>query len=220
MVIAIDGPAGSGKSTVARELARRLGFLYVDTGAMYRAVALLALRRGVPLQDAAQLAEIAQTANLHFMASAGENRLFAGDQDVTESIRTPEISQASSIVSTVDGVRRALVAIQQRLGREGNLMMEGRDIGTVVFPNAEVKVFLDASPEERARRRFEEKPGGPPLDAVIAQIRERDARDTRREHSPLLRAADAVVLDTTGMTIAQVVAAIERLALTAKGCSE
>ena len=216
MVIAIDGPAGSGKSTVAQEVARRLGFVYVDTGAMYRAVALLALRHGVSLKDAAALTTLAEEADLHF---SSENRLFAGDQDVTESIRTPEISQASSIVSAVPGVRHALVAIQQRLGREGNLVMEGRDIGTVVFPNAEVKVFLDASPEERARRRFEERPDGPPLDQVVAQIRERDARDTRREHSPLLRAADAVVLDTTGMTIAQVVESIERLALTARAAA-
>jgi len=216
MVIAIDGPAGSGKSTVAGEVARRLGFIYVDTGAMYRAVALLALRQGLSLQDAAALTTTAETANLHF---GPENRLFAGDQDVTESIRTPEISQASSIVSAVEGVRRALVAIQQRFGREGDLVMEGRDIGTVVFPNAEVKVFLDASPEERARRRFEEKPDGPPLDTVIAQIRERDARDTRREHSPLLRAADAVVLDTTGLAIEEVVETIERMALTAKAAA-
>jgi cytidylate kinase len=221
VVIAIDGPAGSGKSTVARELARRLGYIYVDTGAMYRAVALLALRRGVSWRDAAALAQIAQTANLRFVPGvvpcAEQNRLFAGEQDVTESIRTSEISQAASIVSTVEGVRHAMVAIQQGLGREGNLVIEGRDIGTVVFPNAEVKVFLNASPAERARRRFQEKPDGPPLDVVIAQIRERDARDSSREHSPLLRAPDAVVLDTTGMTIAQAVEAIERLALTAKG---
>jgi cytidylate kinase len=220
VVIAIDGPAGSGKSTVAREVARRLGFTYIDTGAMYRAVAWLALRNGVSLQDsgqdAAALTKIAKEANLHF---ASENRLFAGGEDVTESIRTPEISQASSIVSTVDGVRRALVAIQQRFGREGDLVMEGRDIGTVVFPNADLKIFLDASPEERARRRFEEKPDGPPLDAVIAQIRERDLRDTRREHSPLLRAADAVTLDTTGLSIAQVVARIEQMALTARAAA-
>jgi cytidylate kinase len=216
VVIAIDGPAGSGKSSVAREVAHRLGFVYVDTGAMYRGVALLALRGGVSLSDSAALTKIAETAHLYFGA---ENRLFAGDQDVSEKIRTPEISQASSIVSTVEGVRRALVAIQQRLGREGDLVMEGRDIGTVVFPDAEVKIFLDASPEERARRRFEETPGGPPLDVVIAQIRERDARDTRREHSPLLRAPDAAVLDTTGMTIPQVVETIERLALTAKAAA-
>jgi cytidylate kinase len=216
VVIAIDGPAGSGKSTVAREVARRLGFTYIDTGAMYRAVALLALRNGVSLQDAAALTKIAEEANLHF---ASKNRLFAGGEDLSESIRTPEISQASSMVSTVEGVRRALVAIQQRFGREGDLVMEGRDIGTVVFPGAEVKVFLDASPEERARRRFEEKPDGPPLAAVIAQIRERDLRDTRREHSPLLRAADAVTLDTTGLTIAEVVEKIEQMALTARAAA-
>jgi cytidylate kinase len=219
VVVAIDGPAGSGKSTVARELASRLGFVYVDTGAMYRAVALLSLRRGVSLDDAAAVEEVATTANLHFVPDSGQNRLFAGDLDVTESIRTPEISQASSIVSAVPGVRRAMVAIQQRLGREGSLVMEGRDIGTVVFPKAEVKVFLDASPEERARRRFEERLGGPPLTDVIKQIRERDLRDTSREHSPLLPANDAVMLDTTGLTIAQVVEAIERMALTALGRS-
>jgi cytidylate kinase len=212
VVIAIDGPAGSGKSTVARELARRLGFTYVDTGAMYRAVALLALRYGISLRDTGALTEIARKADLRFVADAERNRLFAGEQEVTEAIRTPEISRASSIVSAVEGVRRALVAIQQRFAQQGDLVMEGRDIGTVVFPDAEVKVFLDASPDERARRRFEEKPDGPPLDTVTEQIRERDARDSQREHSPLQRAADAVVLDTTGMTIAQVVETIIQLA--------
>jgi len=219
VVIAIDGPAGSGKSTVAREVARRLGFIYVDTGAMYRAVALLALRYGISLRDTGALTEIARKADLRFVPDTERNRLFAGEQEVTEAIRTPEVSRASSIVSTVEGVRRALVAIQQRFAQQGDLVMEGRDIGTVVFPDAEVKVFLDASPDERARRRFEEKPDGPPLDTVTAQIRERDARDTQREHSPLQRAADAVVLDTTGMTIAQVVESIERLALTAKAAA-
>jgi cytidylate kinase len=186
-----------------------MGFMYVDTGAMYRAVALLALRQAASLQDAAALTRIAENADLRFSA---ENRLFLGSEDVSEKIRTPEISQASSIVSAAPGVRHALVAIQQRFARDGDLVMEGRDIGTVVFPDAGVKVFLDASPEERALRRFAEQPDGPRLDQVIAQIRERDLRDTLREHSPLVRAAGAVVLDTTRMTIPEVVETIIQLA--------
>ena len=208
MVIAIDGPAGSGKSTVARRLAERLGFIYIDTGAMYRGVGLLALRSGVALSDAAALESLAAGAQLHFSAS---NRLMAGDEDLADQIRTPEVADASSIVSTVAGVRREMVEIQRRLGRDGNVVMEGRDIGTVVFPDAEVKVFLKASPEERARRRFAEQPQGPALAEVTAQIRERDARDTERDVSPLRQAPGAVAIDSTGLSIDEVIEEIERL---------
>jgi cytidylate kinase len=208
VVIAIDGPAGSGKSTVARRLAERLGFIYIDTGAMYRGVGLLALQRGVALSDAAALERLAASAGLRFAAG---NRLMAGQEDLTGQIRTPEVADASSIVSTVAGVRREMVEIQRQLGRDNNVVMEGRDIGTVVFPDAEVKVFLKASPEERARRRFAEQPSGPSLEEVTAQIRERDARDTERDVSPLRQAPGAVAIDSTGLSIEEVVKKIEEL---------
>ena len=210
MVIAIDGPAGSGKSTVARRLAERLGFTYIDTGAMYRGVALLAMRLGVALDEAAALEQLAHNARLRFNAA---NHLCAGDEDLSGLIRTPEVSEAASRVSTIHGVRRELVEIQQRMGRDGNVVMEGRDIGTVVFPNAEVKVFLSASPEARGKRRFAEHPDGPPLADVIAQIRERDARDTERDHSPLRAADDAVSIDSTAIPPDEVVERIASLTL-------
>jgi len=200
---------------VAREVARRLGFIYVDTGAMYRAVALLASRLGVPLTDSTALEQLASGTKMHFLPSGDRARLLVNNEDVTDSIRTAEISQGASIVSTVAGVRHALVAMQQGMGSDGNLVMEGRDIGTVVFPNAEVKVFLDASPEERARRRFAETPGRATIERVAAEIRERDARDEQREHSPLQRAPGSIVIDTTGLAIEQVIENI--LALAQKG---
>ncbi len=201
MVIAIDGPAGSGKSTVAHGVAARLGYTYVDTGAMYRAVALLALRRGVDLKNAAALEEVARQADLRFDGQ----RLLAAGEDVAEAIRAPEVAQAASLVSTAPGVRREMVAQQRRLGQSGSVVMEGRDIGTVVFPEAAVKFFLDASPEARVSRRFQEKPEGHSLEQVAAEIRERDARDRGREHSPLRCAPDAIYLDTTDLTAEEVV---------------
>ena len=209
VVIAIDGPAGSGKSSVAREVARRLGFTYIDSGATYRALGLLALRRGWALDDAKDLERLAQTIDLRF--TADRHRWLVGEEDITESIRTPEISHAASVVSTIAGVRQQMVALQRRLGGAGNVVMDGRDIGTVVFPNAEVKVFLSASPEERARRRFAEKPDSPPRDEVLRQIRERDARDSSREHAPLRPAPDAVIIDSTSLSLEQVVDEIEAL---------
>ncbi len=198
MVIAIDGPAGSGKSTVARKVAARLGYQYVDTGAMYRAVAYAALEQRIPLDDASRLEQLAASLDLRFAASSQGDRLLAGGKDVTEAIRAPEVARAASVVSTFPGVRRALVALQQRLGREGHIVMEGRDIGTVVFPDARLKVYLDASPEQRGKRRWLEKGGD--LAQVIDDIRQRDTRDSQREHSPLRRAPDAYYLDTTNLT--------------------
>lgn len=208
MVIAIDGPAGSGKSTVARRLAERLGFTYIDTGAMYRGIALLALRGGVPLTDVPALEKLAAGARLHF---APGNRLMSGDEDLSGLIRTPEVAAASSIVSAVAGVRREMVELQRSMGRDSSVVMEGRDIGTVVFPDAEVKVFLIAEAEERARRRFEQQPEGPPLDEVTTQILERDARDTERDVSPLRQAEGAEFIDSTGLSIEEVIDRIERL---------
>jgi len=198
MVIAIDGPAGSGKSTVARKVAARLGFQYVDTGAMYRAVAQAALEQSISLKDASWLEQLAASLDLRFVSAPQGDRLLAAGKDVTEAIRAPEVAQAASVVSTYPGVRCALVALQRGMGGKGRIVMEGRDIGTVVFPDARLKVYLDATPEARGRRRWMEKGGE--LEEVVAAIRERDARDRQREHSPLRQAPDAFYLDTSSLT--------------------
>lgn len=220
-VVAIDGPTASGKSTVARAVARRLRFRHIDTGAMYRSVALAALRRGVDLYDHDALSSLASSLAIEFRPAAeGDRPAAEGDrvlsdgEDVTEAIRTPEVSTAASLVSAVPGVRAAMVARQQVLGAEGRIVMEGRDIGTVVFPDAEVKVFLEASLEARARRRHAElrvRGVEVDLEEVRRQEAERDARDETRSHSPLRPAQDAVILDTTTQTPDQVIATIVRL---------
>ncbi|HUO71404.1 MAG TPA: (d)CMP kinase [Solirubrobacteraceae bacterium] len=199
MVVAIDGPAGAGKSSVARAVARRLGFTYLDSGAMYRAVALAALQRG------AQPASVAGAVRIEL----GDRVLLDGD-DVTEAIRVPEVSEAASRAAADPAVRAAMVAEQRRLMRSGDWVAEGRDIGTVVAPDAEVKVFLTADPAERARRRAAEL--GADLDTVLAEQAIRDERDRTRAHSPLEPAPGAVELDTTGMTLEQVVEWVAALA--------
>ncbi|MDR7481347.1 MAG: (d)CMP kinase [Armatimonadota bacterium] len=213
-VVAIDGRSASGKSTVAEAVAIRLGFRHVDTGAMYRSVALAALRRGIPLHDADALAALAASLEIDLRAAAGGSRVIVDGEDVTEAIRAPEVGDAASVVSAVPGVRAALVARQRQLGQTGAVVVEGRDIGTVVFPDAEVKVFLDASLEERARRRHEELAARGvrvDLDDVRRQQAERDRRDETRAVSPLRPAADAVVIDTTGRDAQDVVEEIVRL---------
>jgi cytidylate kinase len=208
VVVAIDGPAGAGKSTIARRVAERLAFVYIDTGAMYRAVALWALRLGIPWDDEVRLEPLAREMDVE-LGAGGMVKL--NGEDVSQAIRTPDISQGASRVSSFGGVRRALVAKQQELGRRHSVVMEGRDIGTVVFPAAQVKVFLDASPKERARRRVEElRLKGIPADPaqVEQEIQERDQRDSSRAESPLKRAPDAVYVDTTGLTLEQVEQAI------------
>lgn len=218
LTIAIDGPAGAGKSTVAREVARRLGYLYVDTGAMYRALALKAKRAGVSPDDDAGLVALAKATTIRLEAvspdgtapeaGSGAPRVFLDDEDVTEAIRTPEISALSSQISVVPGVRQQMVLRQQELGRGGGVVMEGRDIGTVVFPEAEVKLFLDASPAERARRRWRDLQARGvrvPLAEVEAEVQERDARDSGRAASPLRPAPDAVRLNTDGLSVDEVV---------------
>jgi cytidylate kinase len=192
MLIAIDGPAGAGKSTVARAVARALGWTYLDSGAMYRAVALADLR-GLPRPERIELGD----------------RIVMDGEDVTEAIRTPEVSVRASEVATEPEVRERLVEMQRELLAGGNWVAEGRDIGTVVAPEAEVKVFLTASVEERARRRAAEE--GRPVDEVLAEQRQRDARDSERTHSPLRRAIDAIEIDTSGLTVDQVVDRISAL---------
>ncbi len=213
-VVAIDGPTAAGKSTVARAVARRFGFLYVDTGAMYRSVALAALKWGVDLDDSQGLADLARDLSIELEAVGEECRVLVDGEDVTSSIRSPEVSAASSLVSAVAGVREILVARQRAMGAAGGVVMEGRDIGTVVFPDADVKVFLEASLEARARRRWEElraRGVAVELDEVRRSETERDSRDRTRDLSPLRPAADAVVVDTTGQGGAQVIEAVVRL---------
>ncbi len=205
MVIAIDGPAGAGKSTVARAVAERLNFTYLDSGAMYRCVALAALERGADLNDEAAVGEVARSLAI---ALDGE-RVELDGGDVSAEIREPRVTDASSMVSVHPAVREAMVAEQRRLIAAGRYVAEGRDIGTVVSPEAPLKVFLTASPEERARRRAVQTGEDPA--AVLAAQRERDARDETREHSALRPAEDAIEIDTTGFTLDQVVEKITAL---------
>jgi len=211
-VIAIDGPAGSGKSTVSRLLGRRLGSLYLDTGAMYRAVALLALRDGVALDDGPSLAALTRAAHIGF---APDGDVVARDQDVSEDIRGTSVSAAVSEVSAHPAVRDLLVAEQRRIANGRDVVVEGRDIGTVVFPDALLKVFLTATPEIRAERRRKElvvKGEHLSPEETLVAIEARDRYDARREVSPLRKADDAVEIDTSRMTIDEVVEALEALA--------
>jgi len=205
IVIAIDGPAGAGKSTIARRLAARLGFTYIDSGAMYRAVALWALREKLDPADRHRMEQLAAAAAI----ALEQERVVLNGDDVTEAIRAPEVSKAASVVATIPGVRSALVEKQRAIGARNNVVMEGRDIGSVVFPQADVKIFLDAQSEERARRRAAEVNGDHA--AVARQIRERDERDRARADSPLMQAPDAVYLDSTELSIKEVEEAILKL---------
>lgn len=210
MLVAIDGPAGAGKSTVARALARELGFTYLDSGAMYRCVGLASIR-----SPAQAPANIARSSRIVFLPDDGAGtRVLLDGEDVSAAIRAPQVSEAASRVAPDPGVRAAMVAAQRELIAGGDWVAEGRDIGTVVAPDAEVKVFLTASPQERARRRAVELGADPA--AVLAEQALRDERDSTREHSPLQAAADAVPIDTTGLSLEQVV---QRIAALARGVS-
>jgi len=212
LIIAIDGPAGAGKSTLARRVAHRLGAIYIDTGAMYRAIALWALRQSIPCDDSHRLEVLAQHAKIEF--HHGENRVQLNGEDVTDSIRTPQVATAASQVAAVAGVRRAMVTLQREIAARSSVVMEGRDIGSVVFPDADVKIYLDASTEIRAQRRAQEltdKQIPFELTQLQDQIEERDSRDRNRAASPLLQAADAIYLDCSSLSPTEVEEEILRI---------
>ena len=203
MIIAIDGPAGSGKSTLGRMLARALNLLYIDTGSMYRAVALATIDAALDPSNTDAVTDLAQGVDMDLEGDPDSLRVWLAGRDVTERIRDDDITEMSSIVSTIPGVRRAMVARQRELGKRG-AVMNGRDIGTVVFPDADIKFFLDAATDERAERRFKEDQITNPdatLAQTLAEITERDLRDTTRADSPLKIAEDAIVIDSTGLSI-------------------
>lgn len=215
ITIAIDGPAASGKSTTAREVARRLGYTYIDTGAMYRAVTLKALRENIPVTDEEAVAKIAEQIQLKFGKSNRKTVIYMDGENVSEEIRTPKIDRQISPVAANPRVREILVKKQQEMGREGGVVLDGRDIGTVVFPGAELKIFMIASVQERALRRqkeLAEKGVTPPLEEIIQSIRHRDEEDSRRSHGPLKKAPDAIEIDTTHLTIDEQVEKILNLA--------
>ena len=208
MKIAIDGPAGAGKSTISKETAKRLGFIYIDTGAMYRSVGLAALNAGVSTTDEEQLGRIISDIDISIKNVDNTQRFYLCGEDVTEKIREPEVSVAASNVAVVPAVRLKLVELQRRMAENADVLMDGRDIGTYVLPNAELKIFLTASVDERARRRYEElcsKNVKTTLEAVKNDIIYRDKNDSEREFAPLKPAPDSVLLDTTDMTVEEVI---------------
>lgn len=202
--IAIDGPAGAGKSSLARAAAAHLGYIYVDTGALYRAVALFMLQRDINVRDAVAVAAAVQMAEVELKFVDGEQRVYLCGENVSSVIRTPEVSMAASNVSAVPKVREYLFDLQQSIAAQNNVIMDGRDIGTVVLPDAQVKIFLTASPEERAKRRYDElvaKGVSVEFEEVLADVKQRDYNDMNRAIAPLKPAADSITVDTTGLTI-------------------
>jgi len=213
IVVAIDGPAGAGKSTVASHLAGHFGLLNLETGAMYRAFALKALRHGVALDDNTTLDKLATETTIALEPGEDGNNVLLDGEDVTGFLRNPTVSDAASRVSVISSIRAWLVRLQQAMGAQGGVVMEGRDIGTVVFPKANVKIFLDADASIRGLRRYEQmgKPPQPELETVIRDVRQRDERDRNRADSPLKAAEDAVILDSTKLTLDEVLKAAEKI---------
>jgi CMP/dCMP kinase len=213
IVVAIDGPSGAGKSTVARHLAQRFGLLNMETGAMYRAFALKALREDLPLDDSRQLEALAQKTTIRLEPGEEGNRVLLDGEDVTGLLRNQKVTDAASRVSVLTPIRAWMVRMQQQMGAGGGVVMEGRDIGTVVFPHAEVKIFLDAAPEVRGLRRYDQlgpEPEMPPED-VLRELRARDERDRNRANSPLKPAKDAILLDSTHLTLEEVLRQAEEI---------
>lgn len=207
-IVAIDGPSGSGKSTVAKLLAKKLGYTYIDTGAMYRAVALQAKRGNVDINDSAALSMLCDSVKIEFIPDNGGLRTILNGEDASEAIRTPEMSMAASDISARKEVRAALLSLQRRMGENGGVVLEGRDVGTVIFPNAEAKFFLDASLEERGKRRYKElvaKGNNVTLEQTIEDVRKRDINDSSRDIAPLKMAGDAVLVDSTNLGVEEVV---------------
>jgi cytidylate kinase len=222
LIIAVDGPSGVGKSSSSRLLAEQLGYRYVDTGALYRAVGLLALERGINPDDAAGLAAVCDALALRFVPGSDGVCLMLEGRDITVDVRRPEVSQMASKVSAQPNVRQRLLMLQRELGKGGGVVVEGRDIGTVVFPDADVKFYLDASPEVRARRRYGElQQQGDAYDLATTQqeMAERDRRDSGRAYAPLRPAPDAIMVDTTNLALAEVVDTLLQRVQAARKCS-
>lgn len=214
-VIAIDGPAGAGKSTIAKAIAEKLSYTYIDTGAMYRAVALASIRAGIAENDEQGLTELAAASDIDMRVEGGRNRIFLNGEDVTEAVREPRVGATASPISAVGGVREHLVAAQRKLAERGQVVMDGRDIGTVVLPDADCKIYLTAELDERVERRYNElvaKGLATTKESVRDDISTRDWQDSHRENSPLRQAEDAVLLDSTGISIDEVLARVIELA--------
>ena len=211
LVVAIDGPAGAGKSTVAARIAARYGLLNLETGAMYRAFALKAIQTDSDLDDREELGRLAERTRIRLLPASLGNRVFLDEVEVTKRIREPDVTAAASRVSVHPGIRQWLVAMQRQLGARNGIVMEGRDIGTTVFPNAQVKIFLDAAAEVRGQRRYQQNSPGETqhAESVLEQLRERDRRDRTRAESPLQPAPDAVIIDSTRLSLEEVVARVE-----------
>jgi cytidylate kinase len=211
VIVAIDGPAGVGKSTLAKRVADKLGFVYVNSGAMYRAVALWALRLGVATSDMHRLEQLANEAKIELLPGA-DHRVLLNGEDVSEEIRELKVSQAASQISVIPSVRRALLQMQRDMAKKGSIVMEGRDIGSVVFPEAQVKIFLDADPAERAKRRALEIHGHEgEVESIAKELHKRDHRDRTRAEAPLVQAPDAQLVDTTGLSLEEVEEIVLRL---------
>jgi cytidylate kinase len=223
LIIAIDGPTGAGKSTVGKALAKRLGYLYIDTGAMYRAVALKVKESAIESKDERALSCLVSSIRISFVIDGEESRIFCNDRDITHDIRSPEISRLASEISKNRVVREALVRMQRDFGKDGGVVLDGRDIGTVVFPDADVKFYLDADPEERGRRRyreFSEKGMEVDFKKTLKEVVERDQNDMSRSLSPLKKAEDAIFIDSTCRSVEEIVGEMQRIAAEKRRWSE